>query len=1113
MMNPIWTKALKACADPHRAKHYLDQLAATGARAALEKSSAEQARILAVLFSGSQVLSESLIANPGWLASLSSEYFSHPRRAQGLGREAAALLKPLVATRDFTGAFNAIRQFKQREMLRIGARDLARLGNVSEITRELSDLADVCLDSVWQLCCRQFIERFGAPFHQDANRRWHPTEFCIFGLGKLGGQELNYSSDVDVMFVYSDEGFVFKEPPKAPLPARRHPLPMGWGEGRGEGSAHGMANHQFFSRLAKSFIEEITRMTSDGVLYRIDLRLRPEGDSGPLVRSLPSCENYYAQWGQTWERMMLIKARRVAGDESLAHEFLEMIQSFRYPRSLGEDFLRELAATKERIENEVVKAGEIERNVKLGRGGIREIEFTAQALQLLHAGRQPFLQGAQTLPTLEKLVQYHLLSAAEARSLAEAYCFLRDVEHRLQMENNMQTHTIPEDEKAQHRLAKLMGFGSLKEFESARQSHTRNVRRSFEKLLGAPHFSLSPSGEERVASRRERGRSSAGREDFPASFDDPAAEEEWKQILSEHSFRDPGQAFRMLKEFVEGPGFIHVSPRTAELARQLIPKFFALCPQQSAIDDRPLTILSDPDRVLTRLDSFITAYGARATLFESWNRNPAIFEMLLWVFDRSEFLAEIAIRTPDLIDSLVVSGHLRRSKTAEETLKELRHGAADEDQLHWLRRYHQAEFMRIGLRDILGFASPRGFGVRQPSGALEMFGESEKRQRTAAVQDAGAFDQTDQIFAELTVLADACLQYALEIVTRKNKLKSPLFAIIGLGKLGGAELNYGSDLDIVFVADDKTKNLPKLQRMAAEVMELLSKPTEFGIAFHTDARLRPDGEKGLLVNTLAAYEEYYRQRAQLWEVQAISRTRFVAGDAKLGKQFQELAVRLTDFKAVARISSSSPHDEGVGRGPRRGANRKRASSPRPSPPSDGGEGVDSCIAFTPDWKKKIHAMRMRIEKERTPAGQDELAIKTGKGGLMDAEFIAQVLCMENGWQEANTMRALERARALVASVGDEVTRLKSKKPKKGSESPHGVSCSDLEKLIANYNELRRLERILRRWSFEGETALPDEPAPFYRVAVRCGFATAEDFRKAVAGWRTAIREVYDKVFK
>ena len=303
--------------------------------------------------------------------------------------------------------------------------------------------------------------------------------------------------------------------------------------------------------------------------------------------------------------------------------------------------------------------------------------------------------------------------------------------------------------------------------------------------------------------------------------------------------------------------------------------------------------LSDPDRVVTRLDSFISAYGARATLFELWNRNPAIFELLVLLFDRSEFLAELAIRTPDLVDELVISGRLRQRKSAEETLRDLRHGLRDEDQQLWLRRYHQAELMRIGLRDILGLAD------------------------------------FEQYLTELSGLADACLQYALEVVMRKHKLKAPPFVIIGLGKLGGAEIDYGSDLDVVFVADSKAKNLPALGRLALEVLDLVSARTEQGVVFRTDARLRPDGEKGLLVNTLSAYEEYYRQRAQLWEIQSLTRTRPVAGDLKLGAQFQTLAATLTNFR-------------------------------QPALP---------LAAYAPDWKQKIHQMRMRIEKERTPAGQ------------------------------------------------------------------------------------------------------------------------------------------------
>jgi glutamate-ammonia-ligase adenylyltransferase len=790
------------------------------------------------------------------------------------------------------------------------------------------------------------------------------------------------------MFVYDDEGEVFKEPPT------------------GKTSPHStMSSHQFFGKLAEAFSAEVSRTTADGFLFRVDLRLRPEGDAGPLVRSLESYENYYAQWGQTWERMMLIKARHVAGDKGLAAEFVEMVQPFRYPHSISQRVLHEVTLVKDRIEREVVGTDELERNVKLGRGGIREIEFVVQSLQVLHAGRLPFLQIFQTLPCLEKLTQYHLLTDDETQQLGVAYRFLRDVEHRLQMENNLQTHTIPADHRAQLRLARLMDFKSLEKFESALQTHTGNVRRIYDKLLK----SESPEAQTTL----------------PPEFD--GAESEWEKLLAAHSFREPETAFRLLKEFAEGPGDVHVSPHTAELARELIPKYLALCPRQkaearsrksevekTAADLRPRTSdlwLSDPDRVLTRLASFISAYAARVPLLELWNGNPALFELMLMLFDRSEFLAEMAIRTPDLIDDVVAGDRLRQRKTAEQILKELRHGSDDADQFLWLRRYHETELMRLGLRDILGLAD---------------------------------FEQN---LAELSALADVCLQYALEAVMRKNKIKKPPLVVIGLGKLGGCEIDYGSDLDILFVTDAKAKELPKLQRLAVAVMELMSRRTEQGIVFHTDARLRPDGEKGLLVNTLGAYEEYYRRRAQLWEIQALTRTRPVAGDLALGGKFQKLAATLSNFSKPGR----------------------------------------PLAAFTPDWKKQIHQMRLRIEKERTPRGQDDLAIKTGKGGLMDAEFIAQALCLGNGWHEPNTLRALERARD--AGILPEAGRL-----------------------LENYRVLRRVEGILRRWSYEGEIVLPDDPAPYYRVSVRCGFVTPEEFRNALAKWRLAIRTVYMKVF-
>src|ERR1043166_934378 len=800
MPQSVWHHALESSANPQRARNFHQQLKSAGAVAFLRKLSEPQAQILAALFSGSQSLSELLVAHPDWTDLIEPGSLEHARQEQGLRREISRWHKTLLADRQYDEALARLRQFKQREMLRIALRDLGRLGSLLEIVREISNVADICLGAVAEICWQQRAEKSGRPYHQDADEQWHETEFCVLGMGKLGGQELNYSSDIDLMFVYTEEGFVFKSPP-----------------GPNEVSGKGISNHQFFNRLAQAIIAELTRLAPEGSLYRVDMRLRPEGDAGPLTRSLSGYENFYAQWGQTWERMMLIKARGAAGSRVLAGEFLETVQSFRYPRSPGRRVLREIGAMKDRIENEVVRSGERERNVKLGRGGIREIEFIVQSQQLLHGGRAPFLQNPQTLPALQKLVQYHLLKKGDAEELRAAYIFLRDVEHRLQMEANEQTHTIPTERKAREGLASLMGYPSLHDFETAHTRHAGNVRRVYEALLRDDEATRPPAS-------------------LPSLVENEA---DWKKILAAHGFRDVEQGFRLLKAFALGPGYMHVSQRTSDLALELLPQFLALCSKPAA-PGAPR--LSDPDRVVARLDSFIEKYGARALLYETWTNNPSLFVLLLLLFDRSEFLAETALRTPDLVDELELSGRLRQQKNSREILHDLRHGRDDPDQKIWLRRYHQAEFMRMGLRDILGLSD------------------------------------AEQNVVELTALADACLQYGSEVISRRNKFKAPPFCIIGLGKLGGRELSYGSDLDLIFVADPKTKDMPALQKVAAEIMDLLSSPSEFGIAFLTDARLRPDGEKGVLVNTLTAFEEYYRQRAMLWEIQSLTRVRAIAGD-------------------------------------------------------------------------------------------------------------------------------------------------------------------------------------------------------------------------------------------
>jgi glutamate-ammonia-ligase adenylyltransferase len=342
-----WENEVKRAADPERAAGYGRQLAGLIPEY-FSALNAEQAKVLAAFFSGSRALSELLISKPTWVELLDFERLENPRRKEGLRKEVTAFLEPALESKDYGSALKQLREFKQREMMRIAARDLARLGNVTQITEEISNVADLCIHAVYQVAYRQLVERYGTPYMLDpATEKWGASTFCVLGMGKLGGQELNYSSDIDVLFVYSGEGETFKTAPTKNTKAAR-----------------GTPNHQFYAKLAESIVAECTRMTGEGFLFRIDMRLRPEGKTAPLARSLAAYENYYAQWGQTWERMMLIKARCVGGDEILGAEFMEMIQPFRYPRAISEQIPREVSEMKQRIENEVIRAGELDRNVK-----------------------------------------------------------------------------------------------------------------------------------------------------------------------------------------------------------------------------------------------------------------------------------------------------------------------------------------------------------------------------------------------------------------------------------------------------------------------------------------------------------------------------------------------------------------------------------------------------------------------------------------------------------------------------------------------------------------------------------------------------------------------------
>src|SRR6266853_6246914 len=404
------------------------------------------------LFAVSSVCAARIVQNPELLLWLSQPEICRQSRDQiEMANELYRAANSDVAVNNF----QILRRWKNKEMTRIALLELANAAALEETTAELSQLAEICVREVLAHWNAKFRESFGSP----------AADFAILALGKLGGRELNHSSDVDLIFLYSEEGELSPR----------------------------LSYHQWFNRLAEKILETFSTRDPEGALFRIDLRLRPEGSTGPLARSLESMENYYAGFGETWERIALIKAREIAGSRELAYEFLRQHQPFIYPRSPTPDLLDEVANIKRRIEREIVGTAKLERDVKLGRGGIRDIEFIVQTLQLIHGARHPFLQEPSMLEALRALRELDLLPTDEVLTLDNTYRFLRRVEHRLQIEAEQQTHVVPRDPEALRRLALSLRFSSSEDFTAALQERMRAVRPIFERIISKTPAATSES--------------------------------------------------------------------------------------------------------------------------------------------------------------------------------------------------------------------------------------------------------------------------------------------------------------------------------------------------------------------------------------------------------------------------------------------------------------------------------------------------------------------------------------------------------------------------------------------------------------------------------------------
>jgi len=886
----------------------------------------------------------------------------------------AELRERIADEADFEALQAGLRRYKAREILRIGSRDLCGLAGMAEVTAELADLARAALQRAGEICERLLRAEFGAPLLADGDDRpCGEAEYTILGMGKLGGRELNFSSDIDLIFFYtSDQGRT-----------------AGVDDGRG-GVRNSVSLHQFFVKHAEMVSRALHEPTDDGFVFRVDLNLRPDGSRGALAVSLLSAELYYESWGQSWERAALIKARPVAGSLALGERLLRNLEPFIFRRYLDFGMLEDIKNMKQKIDQSLVRKREGESNLKLGRGGIREIEFFIQALQLINAGKKPVLRERNSLAALARLHEAELIDEATYTSLRDAYIFLRNTEHRIQVVQERQTQNLPAGDVERLQLARRSGFATREAFEERLEQVRDEVSAIYRELFYAPE-------EEQDTVRPE----------IVAMLDPGTDADLVKDLLEERGFSNPDAAYETLQILRNGPAHKPLTERVQRLLTRIAPSML-----QEVVDS------DNPEMALLNLEKYLLSLRARGAFFALLAENRGIIRLLIKLFSTSQFLSRIFIQHPEILDSLVSSNHAQLDKSRAamaEELGQLLAGRDYEECLDLLRRFRNEEFLRIALNDL-------GGGLGQGEGARQ-----------------------------LSWLAEVCLEQALEMARSELLPRFGLpfcgegegapagFAILGMGKLGGCELNYHSDLDIIFVYEGEGKNRavegtdPQrfrqvsnheyFAKLAQRIISVLTLVTREGKVYEIDTRLRPSGNQGPLVTSLKAFNTYHRESAQLWERQALIKARVVCGQEGFARHVTALIEELV--------------------------------YERPLPE---------------DTRSEIARLRGRMENEIARENRDHLNIKTGRGGMVDVEFIVQYLQLVHGRHHPavrgpNSLEALE---ALLAAGA--------------------LDRQAFETLGAGYKFLRRLENKLRILHDSSMNEISGEPAKLVRLARRLGYA-------------------------
>ena len=765
---------------------------------------------------------------------------------------------------------STLRKLRQQVWLRVAARDLCGLANLYEVMTAMTNLAEVSITAAHAYSYQELIARYGVPIGEETGT---PQALIVIGMGKLGGGELNVSSDVDLIFVYPEEGDT--------------------------NGSRKISNHEFFNQLGKQIIAALAEPTVDGFVFRVDMRLRPYGESGTLTIGFAALESYFVTQGRPWERYAWIKARPLTGTRH--DELAAVVNPFVFRRYLDYGAIGQLRDLHRQIRAEVARRDRAD-NVKLGPGGIREIEFLAQVFQLIRGGRDSELQSRSTLATLDRLVELKLLLPENRRLLSASYVFLRNLEHRLQYLNDAQTHSLPTNPDDQASVARSLGMGSFPEALVELERHRAGVSRQFDTIF------------------------SVEKEDRPVApsllWQGSVGEPEAAAMLSGFGYRDAVQVASRLQS-------TRRSGRYQQLPEASRERFDALVPiliEKSAA-------MQNPDATLGRSLDLLEAISRRETYLALLFENPGALKRVLTMASASGWAIKYLVQHPILLDELLDHRERIVDPNWQELHRQLREALGRysgdvERQWDLLRHFKQAQMFNLIAQDIAG----------------ELV--------------------VEKLSDHLSDLAVGILGLVIEsawLALKSRHCESPRFCIVGYGKLGGKELGYGSDLDIIFLYDDAHADAAEnYARLAQRLNSWMTTYTPSGVLYDTDLRLRPDGASGLLVSSTAAFKEYQSRNAWLWEHQALTRARFCAGDSRVGVAFENIR----DDVLRQQRDMQTLRDEVV-------------------------------------------AMREKMRREHSKSAE-EFDIKHGDGGLIDIEFMVQFLVL--GYAH--------RYRELVANIGN-----------------------------------------------------------------------------------------------